>query len=133
MLIDGLNVACNNIYASSLKVGDESMSAILYQKMAKGYLPHLSYIFWKPDPLGKEFNKVACAVTGPLLFIEVQRGKEGINHINYQKELGATTACTKIMMEGTKGIGNNNIKRVTKDCFIFDSWFSSKKAAESEM
>ena len=30
-----------------------------------------------------------------------------MNHSNYQKELGATADCTKIMMEATKGIGQN--------------------------
>ena len=39
----------------------------------------------------------------------------------YQKELGATAACTKRMMEATKGIGQKSIKGGTKDCFLFDS------------
>ena len=34
------------------------------------------------------------------------------------------------MMEATKGIGQKSIKGGTKDCFLFDSWFVSKKAAE---
>ena len=37
------------------------------------------------------------------------------------------------MMEATKGIGQKYRKGSTKDCFIFDSWFSSKKAAEAAM
>ena len=49
----------------------------------------------------------------------------------YQKELGATAACTKRMMEETKGIGQKSKKGGPKDCFLFDSWFVSKKAAES--
>ena len=43
MLFDEFNTACNNIAASFLKVGDESMSAIRFQTTAKGNLPHLSY------------------------------------------------------------------------------------------
>ena len=35
------------------------------------------------------------------------------------------------MMEETSGIGKNSIKGGTKDCFLLDSWFTSKKAAES--
>ena len=58
-----------------LKVGDESIRAIWFRTMAKGNLPHLSYIFRKPEPLGTEFKTVACSVTGALLFIEVQMGK----------------------------------------------------------
>ena len=37
------------------------------------------------------------------------------------------------MMEATKGIGQKFIKGGTKDCFLFDSWFASKKASESAM
>ena len=133
MLFDEFNNACKNIVASFLKVGDESMSAIRFRTTAKGNLPHFSYIFRNPEPLGTEFNTVACSVTGALLFIEVQRGKEGMKHSRYQKELGATTACTKRMMEATKGIGQKSIKGGTKDFFLFDSWFASKKASEDAM
>ena len=83
MLIAGFNAACKNIAASFLKVGDESMGAIRFRTTAKGNLPHLSYILLKPEPLGTEFNTVACSVTGDLIFIELQRGKEGIEHRNY--------------------------------------------------
>ena len=51
----------------------------------------------------------------------------------YQQELGATEACTKRMMEATKGIGQNSIEGGTKDCLIFGIWFASKKASESAM
>ena len=56
-----------------------------------------------------------------------------MKHSKYQQDLGATASCTKIMMEATKGIGQKSIKGGTKDGFIFDSWFASKKAAESVM
>ena len=68
-LFDGFNSASKNIAASFLKVGDEWMSAIRFWTTAKGNLPHLSYIFRKPEPLGTEFKTVACSVTGALLFI----------------------------------------------------------------
>ena len=58
-LFDGFNTACKNIAASFLKVGDELMSTIRFRTTAKGNLPHLSYIFWKPEPLGTEFKTVA--------------------------------------------------------------------------
>ena len=111
------------------------MSAIRFWTTAKGNLPHLSYIFWKPEPLSTEFKTVACSVTGALLFTEVQRGKEGIKSSRYQKELGATAACTKWMMEETKGIDRSEVLKRggPKDCFLFDSWFASKKAAEAAM
>ena len=46
----------------------------------------------------------------------------------YQKELGANAACKKRMMEETKGICQKSKKGGPKDCFLFDSWFASKKA-----
>ena len=52
MLIDGFNEACSNIDACYLKVGDESMSAIKFCTTSKMNLTHLSYIFYKPEPLG---------------------------------------------------------------------------------
>ena len=51
----------------------------------------------------------------------------------YHQELGAAAACTKRMMKETKGIGQKSIEGGTKDCFPFDSWFASKKAAEAAM
>ena len=38
-----------------------------------------------------------------------------MKHIKYHQELGATVACTKRMMEATKGIGKKSIKGGTKD------------------
>ena len=58
-----------------MKVGDESTSAIRFWTMEKGELPHLFYIFRKPDPPGTEFMAAACYVTWALLLIEVHRGK----------------------------------------------------------
>ena len=56
-----------------------------------------------------------------------------MNHGEYQQQLGATAACTKKMMEATKGVGQRYRKGATKDCFRFDSWFSSKKFTEAVM
>ena len=75
MLVNGFNEACKNIDASYLKVGSDSMSDIRLWTTAKGDLPHLSYIFCKPEPLGTEFNTVTCFVTEEFLFIELHRGK----------------------------------------------------------
>ena len=96
---------CNNIAASFLKVGYESMSEICFWTTKKGNLPHLSYIFRKLEPLGTEFETVACYVKGGFIFIEFCRGNKGMKHSKYQKEIGATASCTKRMMEATKRIG----------------------------
>ena len=110
LLFDVFNTACNNIAASFLKVGDESMREIRFRTTAKGNLPHLSYVLRKPETLGNKFKIVSCSVTGALLFIEVQRGKEGMKDSRYQQEFGATAACMKRMMEETKGIGQRSKK-----------------------
>ena len=47
-----------------------------------------------------------------------------MNKIKYHMEIGTTAACTKKMMEATKGLGQSNIKGDTKGCFIFGGWFS---------
>ena len=52
LLIDGFNKACSNISASYLNVEDNSMSELRFPTTSKGYLPHLSYIFRKPESLG---------------------------------------------------------------------------------
>ena len=88
LLIDSFNVACNNISASFLKVGGESMSAICFWTAEKGNLPHLYDIFRKPEPLSIEFKTFACSVTGALIFIEVYRGKlfrYGVKRDHYEK------------------------------------------------
>ena len=64
VLIGGFNEACNNIAASYLEVGGDSMSTIIFWTTVKGNLPHLSYIFRKRESLGKEFKTVACYVQG---------------------------------------------------------------------
>ena len=72
MPINIFSEACKNISASYLKVGGDPMSEIRFRTMAKGDLPHLSYIFHKPEPLVTEFRTDICYVTGDLLFNDVQ-------------------------------------------------------------
>ena len=49
----------------------------------------------------------------------------------YHLELGATTACTNILMEETKGLGQRYLKGSMRDCFLFSIWLLSKKSAEA--
>ena len=37
------------------------------------------------------------------------------------------------MMRATKGFGQREGKYATKDCFLFESWFSSNRSAEDSM
>ena len=75
----------------------------------------------------------ACSVTRALLFIEVKRDNEGMKHIKYEQELGATAAYTTIMMEASTMICQKYRKGGRKDCFLFDIWLASNKAAEAAM
>ena len=56
-----------------MNFGGDSMiiNAIRFRNINIGNLPQLSYILLKPDPLGTEFKKFACYVTGDLIFIEL--------------------------------------------------------------
>ena len=54
-----------------------------------------------------------------------------MNSIRYHLELGNMAECTKILMEDTKGLGQRALKRSTRDLFLFNSWFSSNKAADT--
>ena len=48
----------------------------------------------------------------------------------YHLKLGTTAACTKILMEETKGLGQRSLKDSTRDCFLSKSCFLSKKSAD---
>ena len=51
--------------------------------------------------------------------------------IRYHFELGETSACTKRLMQETKGLGKRALKGSTRYFFLLDSWSSSKKLAET--
>lgn len=94
-----------------------------------GGLPHISFVKRKPRPLGTEFKNVACAETGVMLHLELQRGKEPMKHSDYHRELGATAACTLRMGLATKNCGQSTSDDSPKDIFYGDSWFASVKTA----
>ena len=48
----------------------------------------------------------------------------------YYLELGANAACTNILMDETKGLGERVLKGSMRYCFMLNSCFLSKKAAE---
>ena len=50
----------------------------------------------------------------------------------YHLELGATAACTKRFMEEMKVMGQRALKWSIWDCFLFYSWFFSKKLVEED-
>ena len=73
----------NNIWRTSIscprwKVADESLSAWRPRTTALGRLRNISFVVWKPEPLGTEFKTSACPITGVMTMMEIQRGKEGM-------------------------------------------------------
>ena len=89
------------------------------------------HILRRKKPLWKESKTVACYVTGALVFLEIQRGKEGMESSHYHSELGNTSTCTMIFTEETKGLGKRDLKGSTRDFFLFNIWLFSKKSAEA--
>ena len=88
-----------------------------------------SLVLYFPQEIyaGDRVQAVTCSVKEYFLFIEVQRVKEDMKHRKYYQELGATAACTKRIMEATKGIGQNYRKGATMDCFLFDKFVLLKE------
>ena len=85
------------------KTSDESMSAILFQTTPKGGLPHYSYIFRNPYPLGEEVNNVACSRLGNMLYLDIQKGEEAIKTAGFQQQIGGTAFFMKRLIRSTKG------------------------------
>ena len=57
-----------------------------------GTLPNLTFVARKPRPLGTEFKCIADGMSGCMLWLEIQEGKENMKKKDYQREMGATTA-----------------------------------------
>ena len=116
-LIDGFNELCRQIASGREKTADESMSAIRFRTTPKVDLPHNSYIFRKPEPLGTEMKNVACSRLGMMLHLEIQKGKEAMKKSTFQSELGGTVVCMKRLAIATKGCG----QLTSNDTYFADS------------
>ena len=102
------------------------MSAIRFRTTPKGDLPHYSYIFSKPDPLGTEMKNMARSRLGTMLHLYIQKGKEAMKKSTVQSVLVGTAACMKRIAIVTKGCG----QLTSKDTYFADILFSSVKTAE---
>ena len=71
----------------------------------KGDLPHFSFIFKNPEPLGKEIKNVVCSRLGTMIHLEIQKGKEAIKTSKFQNVLGGTNACMNRLDIATKCCG----------------------------
>ena len=77
-LIDRFNESHRNISSGVVITADESISVIRFHTTPKGDLPHYSYIFSKPEPLGTEIKILACSRLGAMLHLEIQKRKEAM-------------------------------------------------------
>ena len=57
-----------------------------------GGLPNISYIMRKPQPLGTEFKNIVCGMSGLMLWLEIQEGKDRMRRKEFIR-LRATAAC----------------------------------------
>lgn len=117
----------STVAASIWKVFDESMSAYRPRTTKTGGLPNISWIERKPEPLGTELKNVACALTGIMLALEIQRGANnevvlGHDHLN------TCCAVSTRLAELSARCGQTEERA---DIFQGDSWFSSCPTVES--
>ena len=105
------------------------MSAMRFCTPSKGYLPHYSYICMKPELLGTEMKNVACSRAGTMLHLEIQKWKEATKTSNFQKNLGGTAACMKIITMATKGC----CQLTSNYTYFTDIWFIGVKTDDEAM
>ena len=119
----------NQIRSSKLQVAkwlvvDESMSAWRPRTTALGGLPNISFISRKPEPLGTEFKVTACPITGCLSSLEIQRGKDGTNDLEYNNETGKTAGVMLRLLKLTSRVQTSSVQGVKGD-----AWFGSVRNA----
>lgn len=153
LLVDGFNENRRRVFAPSHKiVFDESMSAWKPRTTKEGGLPNISFIMRKPKPLGTELKNAACTETGTqhhrgfrcllvyfegvMVYVEVQRGKDGMATKQYNSQFGATAGCSLRLVEASAYCGQDNQERIDakeqgkKLQFEADSWFMGTTFAE---
>lgn len=88
-----------NINSSNHICLDELMGAWQPQTTKTGNLPNITFILRKPEALGTEFKCASCTVTGCMLNIELQHGREGMKTANHNAHFGAIAGCTLRLTE----------------------------------
>ena len=114
---------------------------LFYRATKTGTLPNLSFVMRKPEPLGTKFKTIVDGLSGIMLWLEVQEGKEQMSKLAHTKELGGTAACVVRgveLMQDHQYIdeldldlhsNDDNAPQEKKPFLLFaDSWFDSIKA-----
>ena len=132
-LVKGFNDNRKSTIASSrIKTLDESMSAYRPQTKKTGNLPNISFILRKPENLGTELKTVASTGSnGPIIFAEIQEGKDGMKDKKYFSSHGATSSCVLRLVEATKDCGQTVFAdwSLTGDPVTAPAWWLSGPAA----
>jgi Transposase IS4 len=89
----------------------------------------LSFIARKPEPFGVELKASACGVSGCLLHIEIQKGKDAVREAEHSEAYGVTSACTLRLANASVHSGQD-VGDARKNCIYGDSWFAGVKTAE---
>ena len=106
-----------------------------------GGLPNLSYVACKPKPLGTEFKNVVDGMSGVMMWLEIQKGKDQLRALEHTQSLGGTTVCVlrgvnatctfnhieDATMEDDEDIGSDSSPYL----YFADSWFGSVKSASN--
>lgn len=130
LLVKEYNMNRKQVVAGSCKkIADELMSPWRPCITKKGGLPHLSFILRKPQPLGTEFKSVACGVTGCMLHIEIQKGKDAMRIAEHSNAYGVTSACSLRLLNATVQSGQLPLNH-RQELFLADSWFAGIQTAE---
>jgi len=101
-------------YASSILVFDESMSASIPRTKKTGELTNILYVKRNLEPLGTEVKNVVDGISGSMLWIEIQEGKERMKNKEYQN-LGSTTACILRGVMVTKYFDSYSVSNINVD------------------
>ena len=83
----------------------------------------------KLENLGTEFKCAAFPITGVMLHLEIQRGKEEMKKLPYHKELGATAACTVRLAQGITTCTSSDTSSTPRGIILADLWFGSVRAS----
>ena len=89
-----------------------------------GNLPHLSCIDRKPEPLATEFKVTNTTKIGLGLYLEIQRGREGMADAEFSSDMKKTAACCCQMVQGMVSSTHDDQREGRVDTYLGDSWFA---------
>ena len=126
------------LVASLVIVLDESMSNFQPRTTKTSLLPHLSFIFRKPKPLGTEYKVAADGEVRVVGYIEIQKGAAAMRSEPYFiNGIGSTAACSVRGLVAMAHSGQATADRQLaqqqekRHLLIADSWFGGVRMVEA--